>query len=194
MTPRVLSGIAVILLAGTTSPKKTLATSETTVEVAQPIAVEEGLFVSTVTYVRHADSSIPGGSVGLVSEPNCVLDDLGKSVNRNAASHAGIKTGSDYNPSTGLFGDTLAVWVDVSAMPDTSVINGWSTKATVAATVECVLLTAWWTRFGWDPATRKAVEAQYVRLEVRGSQSYASLAGVFSFAALGKLPRRSHFH
>ena len=186
----------VVLFAGCTSPRRVHSTTEGTIEISQPIAVEEGLFVSTVTYVVHwgGPPRNPGEGIGLVSEPNCVMDDLGKSLDRNAASHAGIKTGSEYNPRTGLFGDTLAVWVDVSAMPDTSRINGWPAEATVAATVECVLLTAWRSRFGWDPETRKAVEAKYVRLDVRGSQRYASLGGVFSFAALGKLPRRTHFY
>ena len=68
--------------------------------------------------------------------------------------------------------------------------------AVIKATVECVLLTAYNHRSGLIGPVREPtgeVEAKYIWLEIRGSAEYDSLAGVFSFESLGRLPRQRQF-
>jgi hypothetical protein len=166
---------------------------ESPIEVVQPLVTEQGIFPSTVSYVKYTGSLIPGYPVIYVGEASCVIDELGNSVNRNVANLLGIRTGYDpLHATSALLGDTLSVFVDLSSLTGKPP-SGWSVKGAVEATVECVLATAYGARFGWDSTTHARVEAQYVQLKVQGSAEYAHLGGVFSFASLGELPRQRHF-
>jgi hypothetical protein len=163
------------------------------IEVVQPLVTEEGIFLSTVSYVKYTGSLVPGYEVLYVGEKSCVIDELGHPVNRNVASILGIRTGYDPRHATSsLLGDTLSVFVDLSSLAGEPP-SGWSVDGAVEATVECVLTTAYRARFGWDSAKQARVEAKYVQLEVRGQAKYVHLGGVFSFASLGELPRSRQF-
>ncbi len=83
----VIAAVAVLLRAQTSH-----GTSETAVQVAQPMVIEEEIFVSAVTYShsRYLGSHIAGYAASLVSAPNGVVGEDGATQNRNAASIAGI--------------------------------------------------------------------------------------------------------
>ena len=169
------------------------------IEVAQPLVAYEGIEVSRVSYVMGRPFSlVPGYNVYLTGTPSCVCNDQGKSVNRNAASFLGIEAGYDpYHGATSkLHGDTLHVFMDLSDLqPAGPELDGFSVDAVVEATVECILVTAYDCRFGIEGGgTGKWVEAKYVWLEVRGSDEYCHLGGVFSFEKLGPLPRHRLFN
>ena len=132
--------------------------------------------------------------MSFVGKASCVIDEMGQSVNRNVASLLDIRTGYDPRHTTGeLLGDTLRVFIDLASVRDKQPPKGWSLNGAIEATVECVLATASRSKLGWDRATKKRVEAKSVHLEVRGSQEYAPLGGVFSFDSMGPLPRRREF-
>lgn len=173
-------------------PALSIATSLAAVEVAQPFATEGGLMVSAVTYLKFLGSRSPGEAVPLVGEPSWVTNYAGNPVSANEAARAGIKTGCDpKHLNGGLYGDTLSVWIDLSAardtMPDDTPLH-----AIIAATVECVLITAYKGRMGSDLQNATPVEAHWIRLEVRGAPQYASMGGVFATADLGTLPRKRY--
>lgn len=178
------------------------------IEVSQPMLTPEGIWVSSVSYSRNClpTGGVPGYEVLFVGEPNCVCMETppGGSDNLNAANLLGIKTDIDpiHRRTSMLLGDTLHVIIDVSGLPvETEELHrqllGWSVDAVVSATVECVLWTASRNRLGraYTDATgyHPEVEAKFVWLEIRGSEKYASLGGVFSFDALGALPRNKLF-
>ena len=178
------------------------------IEVAQPLADAEGIYVSRVSYSRNYIPTlrVPGYEVSFVAEPNCVCEEYppGTFSNLNAANFLGIKTDIDsfHRDTSKLFGDTLHVMVDLSQMkPFTEEVErqlfGWSAEAVVKATIESVLLTASRNRIGLgEPdgtGAHELVEARYIWVEVLGSEDYAHLGGVFSFEELGPLPRARRF-
>jgi hypothetical protein len=169
------------------------------VEVAEPLLGYEFLQVSRVSYnIGFPQRAlVPGFAVSLIGLPGCVCDENGRSLNLNAANILGIKAGYDpYHAETSkLHGDTLHVFLDLSGLPpDTTELEGYSIDTIIRATVECVLVTAYDSRTAIaDADTFALVEAKHVWLEVRGSDRYAALGGVFSFADLGQLPRERLF-
>ena len=168
-------------------------------EVAQPLVANEGIEVSRVSYMMgRPHALVPGYNVYLLGEPSCVCDGLGNSINRNAASFLGITAGYDSrHGATGrLLGDTLHVFMDLSGLrPAGPDLQGFSVDAVIRATVECILVTAYDCRFGYsEQYSGEYDEARYVWLEVRGSDEYSQLGGVFSFKELGPLPRNRLFY
>ena len=176
-------------------------------DVAQPMVDwDHGITVCTVTYQRMCLPStvIPGYEICFTGKPNCVCSEyLGRSVNINAANILGITATVDtfHMKTNGLLGDTLHAIIDLSDMKPMSDSLGdqlgvYSVDPVVRATVECVLLTAYNHRSGLTGPVHTPtgeVEAKYIWLEIRGSAEYDSLAGVFSFESLGRLPRQRHF-
>lgn len=185
--------MAVAVTLAAVLPTRSSGSALTVVEVAQPFATDVGLQVSTVTYFQYLEPRVPGEAVRLVGEASWVTSVLGKPVSANVAACAGIKTGCDAQGSDRpLYGDTLSVWIDLSAARDT-VVCGWSMRAVVAATVECVLITAWRERTAWDRQKALPAEAHWIRLDVRGAPQYASMGGVFAMSDLGPRPRKSYY-
>jgi hypothetical protein len=166
-------------------------------EVAQPLVGGEGIEVSRVSYVMGAPYVlVPGYNVYLVGEPSCVCDGQGKSVNRNAASFLGIKAGYDpYHAATSkLHGDTLHVFMDLSELrPAGPELDGFSVDAVVKATVQSILLTAYECRAAISEPDTGLVDAKYVWLEIRGSDEYSGLGGVFTFDKLAPTFRKRLF-
>jgi hypothetical protein len=176
-------------------------------DVAQPMVdPDHGIVVCTVTYQRMCvpTTTIPGYEICFTGKPNCVCDEYsGKSVNINADNILGISATVDsfHMKTNRLLGDTLHAIIDLSHMRpmSDSLRNqlGWlPVDAVIKATVECVLLTAYNHRSGLIGPVREPtgeVEANYIWLEIRGSAEYDSLAGVFSFESLGRLPRQRQF-
>jgi hypothetical protein len=176
------------------SPVAALGAFETALEVAQPLETEEGIVVSTVSYLKYLGLRIPGYPVAYVCKESCVIDELENRVNRNAANLLGIRTGFDsFHTSGHLFEDTLCVFIDLSEVSDQETSHGWPVRSVVEATVECVLTTAYGSRAALPLRGRGLVYAKYVDLEIRGSSEYAALSGVYSFEALGALPRKKRF-
>lgn len=192
-------GIAVTLTVLTTAlgASTALASGGGTIEVAQPIVAYEYIQVSRVTFAMgRPHQHIPGYELRHLGTPSCVCDDRGESANRNAASFLGMKAGYHPHHSTGsLFGDTLRVYLDLSELrPAGPELEGVSVDAAIRAAVECVLTTAYDSRFGIvDSPDVRRVPAKHVWLEVRGSDEYSHLGGVFSFEELGQLPRERFF-
>ncbi len=185
---RTVSTLVPLLVAMIASAR---AAFEFPLEVAQPLVTEEGIFVSAVTYVKYYGSMHPGYLVPWVGRESCVIDELGKPVNRNVASLMGIQTGVDpLCPRDDLYCDTLRVFVDLSSLGDKKPPGGWSVQGAVEATIECVLIAAFESRSGWDPKTQERVNAKYVQLQIRDSTEFAHYGGVFAFDALGPLPRK----
>jgi hypothetical protein len=173
-------------------------------DVTQPMVDPEGIWVSTVTYERSCLPStiIPGYEITFVGKPNCVAleNQPEKCGNLNAASLLGITATIDsiHGLTNQLLGDTLHAIIDLSGLkPMTEELEhqlfGWSVDAVVKATVESVLLTAYNHRTGISHSGTGLVEANYLWLEIRGSADYHDLAQVYSFDALGRLPRRRKF-
>ena len=183
----VAAAFAVLLSAETSR-----GSSESAIQVAQPMVIEEGIFVSAATYSRYV-GLVPGYAVSLVSAPNCIVGEDGTTQNRNAANIAGIIFSYDpFHNSGHLRGDTLCVRIDLSGLHPAPELRGWSLDAVVDATIGSLLLTASWHRFGWN--RDRKVEAKFVRVDIAGSQAYGDRGGTFGFKSLGELPRRRHFH
>jgi len=174
-------------------------------DVAQPlVSGDMGIVVSPVSYIRNCLPSviIPGYEICFVGEPSCVCEESsgGKSVNVNAANLVGITATVDsfHMKTNRLLGDTLHAIIDLSHMKPLTddlhhQLRGWSVDAVVRATVESVLATAYNHRRGVVRPDTALVEAQYLRLEIQGAAEYENLGGVFSFDALGHLPRQRQF-
>jgi hypothetical protein len=175
-------------------------------DVAQPMLdPDHGIVVCTVTYQRMCLPStiIPGYEICFTGKPNCICEEYsGKPVNLNLANMLGITASVDsfHMRTNRLLGDTLHAIIDLSHMklPDslTNQFAGSPVDRVVRATVESVLLTAYNHRSGLTGpvnASTGEVEAKYIWLEIRGSAEYDSLAGVFSFDSLGRLPRQRQF-
>jgi len=185
----VRSIIAIVALMLCASP--VCAAFETVLEVWQPIETEEGLRLSRVTYIKYLTRIPPGYLVNYTCEENRVMTERGGFENRNAANLLGLMAWSDsLHLGQELFGDTLRVYVDLSAVTSQKTIHGWPLESVVEATVECVLTNAFERRSGYDHDLRKSIEAKYVELEIRGSAEYAHLGGLFSFDELEVLPRK----
>jgi hypothetical protein len=149
---------------------------ETTVDVLQPIMVDEFISLSPVTCVKVIGDRNPGYSVSLGCAESRVIDERGRSVSRNAASLLGANTGFDpFHGNGELFGDTLRVFLDLSSLTNLNELppglRDYSPAVVVSATVECVLTAAWADRWGWDFSRNVKVEANYVALEIRGSSA-----------------------
>jgi len=66
------------------------ASEERAIEVVQPIATEDAIYLSRVTFVTYSDQSW-AGLVDYTCQESFVVNDSKKAVSRNAASIAGIK-------------------------------------------------------------------------------------------------------
>jgi hypothetical protein len=160
---------------------QSLATEEGVVHVAQPIDLPATeCVIATMGYIEMLGSVMPGQGVHLVAAPNRMAVQ-GQMVQRNSASNLNIRTGTELSSEpTGLFGDTLRVFLDLSQMPRAKAAGA---EAVIARTVDCVLITAWYGRVAFDP-TRGRVEAKYVNLKVKGPRAYARYAGTYTCARI----------
>jgi hypothetical protein len=129
------------------------------IEVAQPLVDSEGILVRVVSLSRNCvpTSVVPGYEVEFVGEPSFVRDEghPDTAENLNAANFLGIRTDIDpfHGRTSRLLGDTLHVVVDLTAVPTMTEelrrrLLGWSIDDVIKATVESVLLTAYWHRRG----------------------------------------------
>jgi hypothetical protein len=149
------------------------ATEEAAVQVAQPIWTENGIVLSSVTYILWLGSSVPAIEVAWTAKPNLIQreGDLAPS-NRNAASlyHIDVRTPLRAYWSGEKF-DTMAVVLDLSRMTtrDSSLYH--PVDEVINATVESILLNA---AHGRPPVIK------YVDLQVEGGPpEYHRLCKVF---------------
>jgi hypothetical protein len=167
------------------------------IEVAQPLVTFERIEICRVGFVMgRPHQHIPGYELKYLGRLSCVCDEMGRSVNRNAAGFLGIEAGYHPHHTTGrLFGDTLRVYMDLSELePPGPELQGIPADVVIRAAFECILTTAYDCRFGISDSPDAArVPARYVLVEVRGSEEHAHLGGVFSFEELGQLPRKRFF-
>ena len=185
---RAMISIILVLSAGIGTTTK--AAFEFPIEAPQPIVTEEGIFISAVSYVKYYGSWEPGYIVPWVVAESCVIDELGNSVNRNAANLLGIRADCDRKRS---LGDTMYVFMDLASLDPKALAGSWSIDRVVEATVECVLTAASACNTRYDSEKRARVELGYIHLEIRGSAEYKRLGGTFSFKSLGVLPRQRSF-
>jgi len=167
---------------------------ENALQVAQPIETEEGIVISIVTVVKYLGDKPPGLLVPFTCEENCIVTESGRSENRNAAHILGIRTGVDpYHATKGgsLYGDTLKVFIDLREASGGKTPSGWSLDAVMEATLECVLYNAERTRTAYGPDG--PFKAKHVKVDVLGADRFSALSKVYSFEALGELPRKSSF-
>jgi hypothetical protein len=162
------------------------ATVERSIVVAQPIVTEETLCISDMTYITYSEGYW-GDVVGYTCAENyIVVGDHENPANRNAANLAGIKAGPDpyHFQEQALYGDTLRVIIDLSAM-DASKLD-FGAEYIVEATMECTLINATRSMQGWDPKTDKTIAAKHLRVEVQGSAEFAHLSRTYRFKDLLK--------
>jgi hypothetical protein len=174
------------------------AADELCLEVYQPLLLDRGVCLCRVAYTTQSHDMWAGREVPFVAKPNCVMDDTGEARNLNAANILGIIVGVDSHHLHGLlYGDTLRVFVDLSAMRVPPGAQGqmanYTPRNIVEATVECVLTAAASFPVARDPVGTCPIKLGYIQLEVRGSQEYAYLGGVHPVDTLGELPRERWF-
>lgn len=164
------------------------ATVEQFLVVAQPIVTEGRICIGEMTYTTYSAVTY-GNVVDFTCRENYVLGDYEKPTNRNAASLAGIKakTNSFHIQEDALYGDTLRVEIDLSAMNTSK--QGFDAEDVVDATIECVLINATRSMGGNGLAP-----AKHLRVDVRGAKEFAHLSQTYRFDELLKsLPRRGCF-
>jgi hypothetical protein len=162
------------------------ASIERSVEVAQPIVTEESMCIRNVTYITLSHESW-GDAVDFTCDDNFVLiSGWDHPVNRNAASLAGLKANVDvfHFQEQKLFGDTLRVVIDLSAM-DASKVD-FEPADIIHATLECVLINATRSMEGPEIVGRAPVALRHLRVDVRGSPEYANLSRTYRFKDLQK--------
>lgn len=184
---RFLVPLLASLLLFAIQPHFSWATSLVSLEVAQPIMTEEGIFVSSVTYLVYRGSAVPGDAIGYTAKANVVLmEGSNEPRDANAASQLGLDVRlarrvdvPDWNhPSV----DTLPVILDFTHFK-AEAEERYRVTPTVQATVECILVNA---SRSWPPA-------RYVQLEIEGTEGYRSFARVYDLTRMAKPPRRRQF-
>jgi hypothetical protein len=187
--------IVFLLLLAFASPVS--ASEERAIEIAQPIADEDGIVLSRVTYVVHDDVDSWGRLVDYTCKEGFVGNDEGKAENRNAANITGIKAWVDpyHFQEQALFGDTVRVYIDLTSFDPKKL--GWReeyARSVVDATLECVLVNATSSREGWYRAKNARITAKHLHVEVRGAPEFKRLTQTYPFSDLvGKVPRSTHF-
>ena len=161
------------------------ATQERTIEVAQPILIEGGVCVSDVTYVTYSYPSWADVVDYTCKQNYLVADGHDKPVNLNAAHLAGIKAAVDtyHDQEQALYGDTVRVVIDLSAM-DTTKLQIGGPDDLVRATLHCVLANAARSNQGWVRKKPDAIAARYLRVEIQGSGDFAELSDTYRFEDL----------
>jgi hypothetical protein len=156
---------------------------ECIVQVSQPTYVDEvGPLISDVTLINWwSRIDMPGVEVSLTVAPSAVPTREG-AVNRNAANLGGITLefpAGDPNPMSarracpGLFGDTLKVIVDLSALDEpTNDVEASMAHELVATTVECLKINA---RRRW-PVVR------HLDVRLRGAARFAEFARAYDLS------------
>jgi hypothetical protein len=146
-------GCAISVVAALLPARGALASFEMAIQISQPIMTQDlGCFVSDVTYVGHwSPWDQPGLEVGPTVAPSAVVTQQG-TADRNGASALSTNLefpSGDENPYSsrfgihdrvpGLFGDTLRVVLDVSALSSRE-SGAWigSEPEIVATTAECL--------------------------------------------------------
>ena len=171
------AGWAVLLLSA--SPRACQATEESYVQVAQPAWDQDGLHITTTAYVDMIGTPVAGVSLRLITAENR-MPVRTEFENRNAAFDRGMEVRIPYGWGfDNLQGDTMAVELDLSKLkqPDNPEL--------IKVTVDCILLSSWYQRYGYVPNGPGA--AKYVDLRVLGSKKYAHYARVYAFSK--ELPR-----
>ena len=183
MTSRLL-----ILLALISIPCAACATEETVVQVAQPAWADGELYIGLTAYVDMQGSRNPGSNLRLITQPNRMPVRY-EFEQRNAAFDMGIEISSDDGGENGgLYGDTLRAQVDLANLKVRleSEEKGRETDL-IRKTVDSILITAWFDRFGYNPARGGLVGARYLDLKVKGSKVYGHYAKVYAFSR--EMPR-----
>ncbi len=176
-------GVAsVVLSAGAAFPS-----IERSIEVAQPIVTEaEEICVRNVTYITLSHESW-GEVVDFTCNQNFVMvSGWEKPVNRNAANLARLKAKTDiyHFQEQALYGDTLCVVLDLSAMDVSK--SDFDAADVVQATLDCVLINATRGIRGWVREASDLVAARHLRVDVEGSEEFAHLSRTYSFEELLK--------
>ncbi len=194
MPVRVGNGSLCALVALVSGVVPTFAGFETIFEVAQPIATEEGIVISTVTIRRSLGHYPHGLTVGFTSAASCVASEE-VFENRNVANILGLVAGAEpfHSEEQTLYGDTLRVFVDASSLGDRAEAGAWSAAAVVQATVEATLINAWRSREAFDHPSGTRTAARIVHLEIRGTRLYSDLEGAYGEGAITALPSRPAF-
>lgn len=159
------------------------ASSEIALQISQPImTLDSGCMVSDVTFTGYWSLwDSPQLEVDLTVAPSAVTTEQ-ETVDRNGAAALGLHVEfpkGDENPISsrngvhdhflGLFGDTLRVVLDLTAMKVESELWRGFEAEIVGATVECLKLNA---RRGW-PRIRT------LDLQVRGPSQFQSHTGIY---------------
>jgi hypothetical protein len=179
-----LSVLLLSSLAALGSPSQTSASEEVAVQVAQPIWTENGIIISSVTYIRWLGSPEPGIEVAWTARPDLVeREGDAKPSNRNAAALCGIEVRTrpkaKWKDWPREFADTLGVVLDLSRLAQRGSSRNHPEKQVVEATVDCILINA--------GRSRPAVK--FVALEVEGVAKYGSLARIYPVSSTSR-PRR----
>lgn len=122
----------------------------------------------------------PSFEASITVVPNSISKPQGWE-NRNGAAAIGIRLDFPRGETgLGLFGDTLRVVVDLTALQDTSrtIWDGYEPDI-VAATVECLKLNA---RRRWSVI-------RFLAVEVRGADEYQSNSGTYGLESITCAPR-----
>ena len=156
------------------SPSRASASEETAIQVAQPIWTENGIVVSSVTFIRWLGSPEPGIEVACTANPNHIeREGDARPSNRNAAALYGIavrtNTKSKWKDWPREFADTLGVVMDLSGIGQRDSSKLVSEEQVVKATVECILTNA----------SRSRPAIKFIALEVLGAHKFRSLSKVY---------------
>jgi hypothetical protein len=176
-----------ILLSLAFIPGVAWATEETVVQVAQPVFAEGAWYIGLTAYVDMQGSRNPGQNLGLITRPNR-MPVRETFEQRNAIFDRGMRITVDDGQNGGLFGDTLRAELDLTNMrrPSESYEEG-TEPDLIHKTVDSILITAWFDRFGYNPDRGGLVTAKYLDLRVKGSGTYARYGRVYSFSS--EMPR-----
>jgi hypothetical protein len=140
------------------------ATSETVFEVYQPVGLDDGIAIVSVPFVEYAGTAAGGVEVGWTCRDNAIKSRDGETHNFNVANAIGLSVQVRRNRENyplGLYGDTLRVVLDLSALPDTTRFWGHPLNSIVKATFECILANG-----------RRAPGAKYLDISLIGGGEY----------------------
>src|SRR5262249_25459505 len=187
MDPRYSVALLLVLLPLGTFFQESDATEEVVVQVAQPAWADGEWYIGMTAYVDMQGSRNPGYNLRLITMPNR-MPVRETFEQRNAAFDRGMQITADDGDNGGLYGDTLRAELDLTKMkePSDSYQEG-AQPALIRNTVDSIVITAWFDRFGYDPDRGGLVAAKYLDLKVRGSRAYRHYGRVYTFSR--EMPR-----
>lgn len=179
--------LSILLLSTLTTlggPFWATASEEVAIQVAQPIWTENGIIISSVTYIRWLGSPEPGIEVAWTAKPNLIeREGDAKPSNRNAAALCGIEVRTRPKAESKdwprEFADTLGAVLNLSRLEQRGSSKSHGEKKVVDATVDCILINA--------GRSRPAVK--FVALEVEGAAKYSAFTRVYPVDATSRSRR-----